>query len=134
MTIKAAHPTNSTFSVELPGIEPVGFDSSSAVLSASSPAKVVKRTGWFRFYFDDHRWVRSEQVQRPHGYEPGRVRPTTELVLSHKHPEDRGQVAATIDDITHNRGVFSSRHRIIDTKGVCAGWSSGTSSAMTTVW
>jgi PAS domain S-box-containing protein len=82
-------------------------------IAAVSP----ERTGWFRFYFDDHRWVWSEQVQRLHGYEPGTVRPTTELVLSHKHPEDRGQVAATIDDITHARGVFSSRHRIIDTKG-----------------
>jgi PAS domain S-box-containing protein len=82
-------------------------------LAAVSP----ERTGWFRFYFDDHRWVWSEQVQRLHGYEPGTVRPTTQLVLSHKHPEDRGEVAATIDDITHNRGVFSSRHRIIDTGG-----------------
>jgi hypothetical protein len=27
-------------------------------------------------------------------------------------------VAATIADITHTRGVFSGRHRIIDTKGV----------------
>ena len=92
-------------------------------------------TGWFRFYFDDHRWVRSEQVQRPHGYEPGRVRPTTELVLSHKHPEDRGQVAATIDDITHNRGFLAAGIASSIPKVWCAGWSSsGTSSAMTTVW
>jgi PAS domain S-box-containing protein len=76
-----------------------------------------ERTGWFRFYFGDQRWEWSKEVQRLHGYEPGTVTPTTELVLSHKHPEDRGQVAATIEDITHNRGVFSSRHRIIDTEG-----------------
>lgn len=57
-------------------------------------------------------------MQRLHGYQPGTVTPTTELVLSHKHPDDRGQVAATIADITHTRGVFSGRHRIIDTKGV----------------
>ena len=83
------------------------------------PAAVSpERTGWFRFYFDDHRWEWSEQVQRLHGYQPGTVTPTTELVLSHKHPDDRGQVAATLADITHTRGVFSGRHRIIDTKGV----------------
>jgi PAS domain S-box-containing protein len=76
-----------------------------------------ERTGWFRFYFDDQRWEWSREVQRLHGYEPGTVTPTTELVLSHKHPEDRDQVAETIEDITHNRGVFSSRHRIIDTDG-----------------
>jgi hypothetical protein len=74
--------------------------------------------GWFRYYFDDQRWQWSEQVQRLHGYRPGTVTPTTELVLSHKHPEDREKVAATIDAITHSRGALSSRHRIIDTQGV----------------
>jgi hypothetical protein len=47
-----------------------------------------QRVGWFRFYFNDQRWEWSEQVQRMHGYEPGTVTPTTELVLAHKHPED----------------------------------------------
>lgn len=39
-------------------------------------------------------------------------------MLSHKHPEDWNQVAATIDDVVHSRGALSSRHRIIDTNGV----------------
>ncbi|MCA2240986.1 ANTAR domain-containing protein [Mycobacterium sp. WUMAC-067] len=73
--------------------------------------------GWFRFYFTDQRWEWSEQVQRMHGYEPGSVVPTTELVLSHKHPDDRGQVAATIDQLVNTRQAFSTRHRIIDTAG-----------------
>ncbi|OBG67187.1 MULTISPECIES: PAS and ANTAR domain-containing protein [unclassified Mycobacterium] len=73
--------------------------------------------GWFRFYFTDQRWEWSEQVQRIHGYEPGTVTPTTELVLSHKHPDDRGQVAATIDQIVNTRQAFSTRHRIVDTGG-----------------
>ena len=76
-----------------------------------------QRVGWFRFYFDDQRWEWSEQVQRMHGYEPGSVTPTTELVLSHKHPDDRGQVAATIDEILNTRKPFSTRHRIVDTSG-----------------
>ena len=76
-----------------------------------------QRVGWFRFYFDDQRWEWSEQVQRMHGYEPGTVTPTTELVLAHKHPDDRGQVAATIDDILNTHQPFSTRHRIIDTGG-----------------
>ncbi|SOX52656.1 ANTAR domain-containing protein [Mycobacterium ahvazicum] len=75
------------------------------------------RAGWFRFYFSDQRWEWSEQVQRLHGYEPGNVTPTTELVLSHKHPDDRGQVAATIDQILNTHQAFSTRHRIIDTGG-----------------
>ena len=76
-----------------------------------------QRVGWFRFYFEDQRWEWSDQVQRMHGYEPGTVTPTTELVLAHKHPEDRRQVAATISDIVDNRRAFSTRHRIIDTGG-----------------
>lgn len=42
--------------------------------------------GWFRFYFTDERWEWSPQVERMHGYEPGTVQPTTDLVLSHKYP------------------------------------------------
>jgi PAS domain S-box-containing protein len=76
-----------------------------------------QRVGWFRFYFDDQRWEWSEQVQRIHGYEPGTVTPTTDLVLAHKHPDDRGQVAATIDEILNTRKPFSTRHRIVDTSG-----------------
>ncbi len=76
-----------------------------------------QRVGWFRFYFGDQRWEWSEQVQRMHGYEPGTVTPTTELVLAHKHPDDRGHVAATIDDILNTHKPFSTRHRIIDTCG-----------------
>src|SRR3954453_12191886 len=78
---------------------------------------VAQPAGWFRFYFTDQRWEWSEQVQRMHGYEPGSVTPTTELVLSHKHPEDGGQVAATIDHIVNSRQAFSTRHRIVDTGG-----------------
>jgi hypothetical protein len=76
-----------------------------------------QQVGWFRFYFADQRWEWSAEVQRMHGYQPGTVTPTTELVLAHKHPEDRGQVAATIDQILNTREAFSTRHRIIDTAG-----------------
>ncbi len=76
-----------------------------------------QRVGWFRFYFADQRWEWSEQVQQMHGYAPGGVIPTTKLVLAHKHPDDRGQVAATIDQILNTHEAFSTRHRIIDTTG-----------------
>jgi hypothetical protein len=82
-------------------------------LAGGSP----QRVGWFRFYFDDERWEWSEQVQHMHGYEPGTMTPTTELVLSHKHPDDYHQVAATLDDMRRTHTTFSTRHRIIDTQG-----------------
>lgn len=80
-------------------------------------AGAAESAGWFRFYFIDQRWEWSEQVQRMHGYAPGGVTPTTDLVLSHKHPDDRGQVAATIEQVVNNRQAFSTRHRIIDAGG-----------------
>jgi PAS domain S-box-containing protein len=88
-----------------------------AAAAEQALAGAPQRAGWFRFYFEDQRWEWSEQVERMHGYEPGTVVPTTELVLSHKHPEDRQQVAATIDEMLHTHRAFSTRHRIIDTDG-----------------
>ena len=75
-----------------------------------------QRVGSFRFYIDGQRWEWSENVERLHGYEPGTVTPTTKLLLSHKHPEDRHQVAAVLDRVVEGE-PFSSRHRIIDTAG-----------------
>ncbi|MDT5094374.1 MAG: hypothetical protein QOH60_3737 [Mycobacterium sp.] len=74
-------------------------------------------TGWFRLYFDDERWEWSPEVERLHGYEPGTAEPTTSMVLSHKHPEDYEQVAATLADIRRTHKPFSTRHRIIDVQG-----------------
>jgi ANTAR domain/PAS fold len=73
--------------------------------------------GWFRFYFDDERWEWSPEVQRMHGYLPGSVTPTTEVVLSHKHPDDYRQIVDTLDEIRRTRQAFSSRHRITDVQG-----------------
>jgi len=73
--------------------------------------------GSWRLYFADERWEWSSEVERIHGYEPGTITPTTRLVLSHKHPDDVGHVAATLDDILRTRRPFSTRHRIIDVQG-----------------
>lgn len=93
------------------------LDGQTANVEQALAGGAAQPAGWFRFYFADQRWEWSEQVQRMHGYEAGSVTPTTELVLSHKHPEDRGHVAATIDQIVHTRQAFSTRHRIVDTRG-----------------
>jgi PAS domain S-box-containing protein len=93
------------------------FNGESADIEQALAGGAPQRVGWFRFYFSDQRWEWSDQVQRIHGYEPGTVTPTTELVLSHKHPDDRGEVAATIDDILNTHKPFSTRHRIVDLSG-----------------
>jgi ANTAR domain/PAS fold len=73
--------------------------------------------GAFRFWFVGQRWEWSDEVAIMHGYEPGSVVPTTELLLSHKHPEDRDHVQDLLDRALHSKSSFSSRHRFIDTAG-----------------
>jgi PAS domain S-box-containing protein len=74
--------------------------------------------GSFRFWFVGQRWEWSDEVARMHGYEPGSVVPTTELLLSHKHPDDRAHVQDVLDYALRSGEPFSSRHRFIDTAGV----------------
>jgi PAS domain S-box-containing protein len=76
-----------------------------------------RRVGSFRYYFDEDRWEWSQEVERMHGYEPGSVTPTTELVLSHKHPDDYRHIADTLQLIRQTRQAFSTRHRIVDVQG-----------------
>lgn len=87
-----------------------GSDTVEKALAGGTP----QRVGWFRFYFADERWEWSDQVQRLHGYQPGTVVPTTDLVLSHKHPDDYVELATTLDEIQRTQRTFSTRHRIID--------------------
>jgi ANTAR domain/PAS fold len=75
------------------------------------------RVGRVSYLTREDRWEWSDEVARMHGYEPGTVTPTTELVLSHKHPDDKPTVAELIDQVRRNGMPFSSRHRIIDTAG-----------------
>ena len=76
-----------------------------------------ERVGSFRYLRAEDRWEWSDAVAHIHGYAPGQVRPTTALVLSHKHPDDAAHVAELIEEMTEQGRPFSSRHRIIDTHG-----------------
>jgi PAS domain S-box-containing protein len=75
-----------------------------------------QRVGRFRFFLSDRRWEWSDAVAQMHGYPPGAMTPTTELLLSHKHPDDRPRIAALLDRVLDGE-PFSSRHRILDTTG-----------------
>ncbi|MGN6335961.1 PAS and ANTAR domain-containing protein [Mycobacterium sp.] len=82
------------------------------VIGAGEP----QRVGRFKFFLDGHRWEWSDTVAAIHGYEPGTLVPTTELLLQHKHPDDRARVAVVLERVVSGE-PFSSRHRIIDTAG-----------------
>jgi ANTAR domain/PAS fold len=82
-----------------------------------SAIPVGERVGSFRYLRAEDRWEWSDAVAHMHGYAPGQVQPTTALVMSHKHPDDAANVARLIEAMTGQGRPFSSRHRIIDTRG-----------------
>jgi PAS domain S-box-containing protein len=83
------------------------------ILTSGAGAKV----GSFRLLFAEQRWEWSDAVAAMHGYSPGEVVPTTDLLLAHKHPDDKTTVAAVLERTLQTGAPFSSRHRIIDTSG-----------------
>jgi hypothetical protein len=85
--------------------------------STTEAATRYLNVGAFRFWFVGQRWEWSDEVARMHGYEPGTVVPTTKLLLSHKHPDDRAHVQDLLDYALQSEESFSSRHRFIDTAG-----------------
>ncbi|WP_328362030.1 PAS and ANTAR domain-containing protein [Mycobacterium sp. NBC_00419] len=88
--------------------------STEAAGEVTDPSDTV---GWTRFYFADESWEWSPVVARLHGYKPGAVTPTTDLVMSHKHPDDLPIVRAVLATVRESQQPWSSRHRIIDTSG-----------------
>jgi PAS domain S-box-containing protein len=91
--------------------------SQDATVEQALAGGVPQHFGWYRFLFEDERWEWSPEVARIHGYQAEMVTPTTRLVLSHKHPTDYEQVAATLEDIRRTLKPFSTRHRIITVQG-----------------
>ncbi len=77
-----------------------------------------QKTGPFRLDLGTGTWWWSSETYRVHGFEPGEVVPTTELVLAHKHPDDREHVRAVLDHAQATGEPFSSVHRIMDAHGV----------------
>ncbi|MEU0543864.1 PAS and ANTAR domain-containing protein [Nocardia sp. NPDC005978] len=73
--------------------------------------------GSFRFWTAEQRWEWSDEVAAMHGYAPGTVQPTTQLLLTHKHSDDRALFASSLARSVESGEPFCSRHRIVDTGG-----------------
>ncbi len=84
---------------------------------ALTESESVRHVGSFRFFFDSQIWEWSDEVAILHGYQPGEAVPTTELVASHKHPDDREKFEKMLSDMLTHRTPFSSEHRIVDAQG-----------------
>ncbi|MBN0039540.1 PAS and ANTAR domain-containing protein [Cellulosimicrobium cellulans] len=76
-----------------------------------------QQIGQYRLDLTTGSWWWSSETYRVHGFEPGEVVPTTELVLAHKHPDDRERVRRILDEARATGEPFSSVHRIMDAHG-----------------
>jgi hypothetical protein len=61
-------------------------------------------------------WWWSDDLYRIHGFEPGDVVPTTELIVAHKHPDDAAVATAIILNAFTSGEPFALWHRIIDAR------------------
>lgn len=85
-------------------MEKVAFD-------GSQPAAAV---GCYSYLISKDAWSWSDAVYLLHGYGPREVPATTEVLLRHKHPDDRSRAAAVLDAAVLDGKPFSCYHRIID--------------------
>ncbi len=94
--------------------ESAPFDEAVEAALASGAKPPVGR---YRLDLRTGRWAWSDEVYVMHGFEPGEIVPTTEMMLSHKHPEDRARVDGVLRSAAVTGEPFSSVHRIYDARG-----------------
>lgn len=73
--------------------------------------------GSFVFRPAEDRWTWSDELYAIHGLAPGEVMPTTSLVESHRHPEDRARVREQFEETLRTRQPTGGQHRILDALG-----------------
>jgi hypothetical protein len=72
--------------------------------------------GYYSYDVVDDHWVWSEGLYEMHGYTPREVPATTEVLLSHKHPDDRTRAFEVLEQAVQDGTPFSCYHRIIDSQ------------------
>jgi hypothetical protein len=73
--------------------------------------------GRFSFRPATEAWTWSDGMFRIHGFEPGTVLPTTDLMLRHVHPDDVDSVHVARAAALGVDGPFTFPHRIYDAQG-----------------
>jgi hypothetical protein len=77
----------------------------------SQPSRPV---GYYTYCVGEGAWSWSDEVYGLHGYAPREVPATTEVLLSHKHPDDRTRTFEVMEAALRDGRPFSCYHRIID--------------------
>jgi PAS domain-containing protein len=73
-------------------------------------------TGSWTYEVTADTWWWSEEVYAIHGFAPGEVRPTTELLTAHQHPEDLEKCRQILAHAFGHGGHFSIAHRLLDAR------------------
>lgn len=74
-------------------------------------------TGRFVYAVQADSWEWDDDVYRIHGLEPGSLRPTTDLILASKHPDDLERVQEVLGRASRDGGSFAVAYRLIRTDG-----------------
>ena len=70
--------------------------------------------GYYTYTVADGRWTWSDGVYLLHGFAPHEVPATTDVLLRHKHPDDRTRTFEVMENAIADGEPFSCYHRIID--------------------
>jgi hypothetical protein len=70
--------------------------------------------GYYSYDVADDHWSWSEGLYELHGYAPREVPATTEVLLRHKHPDDRTRAFEVLEQAVQDGRPFSCYHRIVD--------------------
>jgi hypothetical protein len=89
-------------------------DTLAAEAQTLEPPRLV---GQFRLEPASDRWTWTDEVYALHGFAPHEVVPTTGLVLSHVHAEDRERTGEALAAAMRTGEAFSVVHRLLDARG-----------------
>lgn len=70
--------------------------------------------GCYSYTVADGRWTWSDEVYHLHGFAPREVPATTDVLLLHKHPDDRTRTFEVMEAALEDGEPFACYHRIID--------------------
>jgi hypothetical protein len=86
-------------------------------LSAQASDHGTGQIGLYHYAVENDVWSWSPDIYLMHGYEPGSVVPTTELLVKHRHPADRRHLTDAIDRALRTAEPFSCQQRIVAADG-----------------
>jgi hypothetical protein len=73
-------------------------------------------TGSWTYDVTANDWWWSDEMYAIHGFAPGDVLPTTELLMAHKHPADLEKCQQILAHVLGHGGHFSCAHRLLDAR------------------